>query len=184
MLENIRAVAAAGKNLVVGTTGWYESMEEVRGLVKQHKIGFLHASNFSLGVNIFMQLAADAAHLLERYPQYDVAITEVHHRAKADSPSGTALSLGSAVLKALHRKSELSPETSHGVLKEHQLHVTSTRVGHVTGKHTVLFDSEADSIELVHTAKNRTGFALGAVVAAEWLKGKKGMYTMRDVLMP
>jgi len=184
VFDNIVAVAGSGKNIVVGTTGWYDRLEEVRQLVKKKGTGLLYASNFSLGVNIFMHLVSDAAHLMERYPQYDAAITEIHHRGKADSPSGTALALGAALLKSLRHMSEMMSETSHGVLKERQMHVTSTRVGHVTGKHTVIFDSEADSIELVHTAKNRTGFALGAVVAAEWLKGKKGVYTMRDVLMP
>ncbi|HEX9006926.1 MAG TPA: 4-hydroxy-tetrahydrodipicolinate reductase [Bacteroidota bacterium] len=184
VFDNICAVAEAGKNMVVGTTGWHDRLEEVRKLVKKTGIGFLYASNFSLGVNVFMQLAAHAAHLLEKYPQYDAAVTEMHHRGKADSPSGTALSLGTAVLQGLHRKSEMLSETAHAAIKEQQLHVTSTRVGSITGRHTVIFDSEADTIELVHTAKNRTGFALGAVVAAEWLKGKKGVYTMRDVLQP
>lgn len=184
VLDNIRAVAACGKNIVVGTTGWYDGLDEVRKLVKKKNTGLLYASNFSLGVNLFMQLVMDASRLMERYPQYDAAVTEIHHNGKADSPSGTALSLGAAILQLLHRKSEMVSETAHGRLKEQQLHVTSTRVGHVTGKHTVMFDSEADTIELVHSAKNRTGFALGAVVAAEWLKGKKGVYTMRDVLKP
>jgi 4-hydroxy-tetrahydrodipicolinate reductase len=108
----------------------------------------------------------------------------MHHKGKADSPSGTALTLGSTILQAIKRKSELFTETQHGAIKPHQLHVTSTRMGTVTGQHTVLFDSESDQIELVHTAKSRSGFALGAIVAAEWLKGKKGFYTMRDVLLP
>jgi 4-hydroxy-tetrahydrodipicolinate reductase len=184
VMNNIEAVAEAGKNIVVGTTGWYDRLDYVRKLVKEKKIGFLYASNFSLGVNIFTQIVMDAAHLFDRYPQYDVAIQEMHHRGKADSPSGTALSLGSTILQAMKRKSELAGETQHGAIKPHQLHVTSTRMGSVTGQHTVLFDSDADTIELVHTAKNRSGFAAGAIVAAEWLKGKKGFYTMRDVLMP
>ncbi len=184
VLNNIEAVADCGKNIVVGTTGWYDRLDYVRKLVKEKKIGFLYASNFSLGVNIFNQIVMDAAHLLEKYPQYDVAISEMHHKGKVDSPSGTALTLGSTVLQAIKRKSELATETQHGPIKPNQVHVTSTRMGTITGKHTVLFDSEADTIELVHTAKNRSGMAVGAIVAAEWLKGKKGFYTMRDVLMP
>jgi len=184
VLSNIEAVADCGKNIVVGTTGWYDRLDYVRKLVREKKIGFLYASNFSLGVNIFNQIVMDAAHLLEKYPQYDVAISEMHHKGKVDSPSGTALTLGSTVLQAIKRKSELATETQHGPIKPNQVHVTSTRMGTITGKHTVLFDSEADTIELVHTAKNRSGMAVGAIVAAEWLKGKKGFYTMRDVLMP
>jgi 4-hydroxy-tetrahydrodipicolinate reductase len=183
-LSNIEAVAECGKNIVVGTTGWYDRLDYVRKLVKEKKIGFLYASNFSLGVNIFNQIVMDAAHLFEKHTQYDVSISEIHHRGKADSPSGTALTLGSTILQAIKRKSELVTETQHGGIKPHQLHVTSTRMGTVTGKHAVLFDSDADMIELVHTAKSRSGFAQGAIVAAEWLKGKKGFYTMRDVLLP
>jgi 4-hydroxy-tetrahydrodipicolinate reductase len=184
VVENITAVVEAGKNMVVGTTGWQQQTEQVKSIVKKHKVGFLHSSNFSLGVNLLMQMVLDAAHLVDRYSEYDVTIHEVHHRGKADSPSGTALSLGSIVLQSMKRKSSILHETPRAALKPEQLHVTSSRVGHVVGKHTVLFDSEFDSIELVHTAKSRRGFALGALVAAEWLNGKKGFYTMKDVILP
>jgi 4-hydroxy-tetrahydrodipicolinate reductase len=182
VIDNIEAACECGKNIVVGTTGWYEKLDQVKKLVKEGKIGLLYASNFSLGVNVFMQIVSNAAHLFNKYPGYDVAVRESHHRAKTDSPSGTALSLASTVLQSLKRKSEILSDTCHGEIKSHQLHVTSTRLGHVTGKHEVIFDSDADTIELVHTAKNRSGFALGAVIAAEWLKGKKGLYTMRDLI--
>jgi 4-hydroxy-tetrahydrodipicolinate reductase len=135
-------------------------------------------------MNIFLQIVMDAAHLFDKYPDYDVAINEVHHRGKADSPSGTALSLGSTILQTMKRKSELLTALHSGPLKPHQLHVSSTRVGAVTGKHTVTFDSEADSVEVIHTAKSRHGMAAGAVAAAEWIRGKKGFYTMRDVILP
>jgi 4-hydroxy-tetrahydrodipicolinate reductase len=183
VIDNIEAAATCGKNIVVGTTGWYDQLGHVRTCVKEHKIGFLYAPNFSLGVNIFTQIVMDAARLFDRHAGYDVAINELHHRMKTDSPSGTALSLGAVVLQTMTRKSELVTETQHGQIKSHQLHVSSTRLGAVTGKHTVTFDAEYDTIELVHTAKNRRGFALGALVAAEWLKGKKGFYTMRDVIL-
>jgi 4-hydroxy-tetrahydrodipicolinate reductase len=182
VIANIEAAAECGKNIVVGTTGWYDRLEHVKKLVKESRIGLLYASNFSLGVNLFMNLVSHAAHLFDKYPDYDVAVAEVHHRGKADSPSGTALSLGASILQGVKRKSEILSETSRGQIKHHQLHVTSSRLGHVTGRHAVMFDSDADCIEMTHTAKNRTGFALGAVVAAEWLKGKKGLYTMRDVI--
>ena len=184
VLANITAAAEAGKNIVVGTTGWYDKLNEVKKLVKEKKIGLLYATNFSLGVNLFSQMVMEAAHLFDRYPDYDVSIQEIHHRGKLDSPSGTALSLGSVILQTLKRKSEILHETSRGEVKPHQLHVSSTRTGHVAGRHTVMFDSEFDTIELIHTAKHRRAFALGAIVAAEWLKGKKGVYTMRDVILP
>ena len=158
---NIEAVARCGKNLVVGTTGWYDKIDSVRELVKEHKIGFLYASNFSLGLNIFSQIVMDISHLIDRYPDYDVAIHETHHSGKVDSPSGTALTLGALVLQSLKRKTEILHETSHNQIKPHQLHVTSSRLGHVTGVHSVVFDSEFDSIELIHRAKSRRGFALG-----------------------
>lgn len=183
VMDNIEAVTASGKSMVVGTTGWYGRIDHVKKLVKERKTGLLYASNFSLGVNLFSQIVMDAAHLFDRHPEYDVAIHETHHHGKADSPSGTALSLGSLVLQHLKRKAELLTETSHGQIKPDQLHITSTRIGHATGSHIVMFDSDADSIELIHTAKNRRGFAVGAIVAAEWLKGKKGFYTMRDVIL-
>ena len=184
VVGNIEAVVRAGKSIVVGTTGWHQQTEQVRTLVKKRGVGLLHSSNFSLGVNLLMQVVLDVAHLIDRYPEYDVAISEVHHRGKVDSPSGTALSLGSIVLQNVKRKKTILHETPRATLKPEELHVTSTRVGNVVGKHTVVFDSEFDSIELVHTAKSRKGFALGALVAAEWLKGKKGFYTMKDVILP
>jgi 4-hydroxy-tetrahydrodipicolinate reductase len=182
VMANIEAVAGCKKNIVVGTTGWYDQLDRVKALVREKKIGLLYSSNFSLGVNIFLQIVSQAAHLFDKYPDYDVALSELHHRGKADSPSGTALALGAAVTQAMKRKSEIFSETSHGPITPHHLHVTSTRVGSVTGTHRVLFDAEADAIELVHTAKNRSGFVQGAIVAAEWLKGKRGLYTMRDVI--
>jgi 4-hydroxy-tetrahydrodipicolinate reductase len=181
-LRNIEAVVACGKNMVVGTTGWHNNLQRARELVRKHKTGLVYASNFSLGVNIFSRMVAEAARLIEPYAEYDVAISETHHAGKADSPSGTALSLASLIMQSLRRKSELMTEPAKGRIKPHQLHIASQRLGHTTGRHCVAFDSDADTIELVHTAKNRRGFAAGALVAAQWIKGKKGFYTMHDVI--
>ncbi|MGA9116292.1 MAG: 4-hydroxy-tetrahydrodipicolinate reductase [Bacteroidota bacterium] len=183
-VENIEAAAACGKNIVVGTTGWYDRLEHVRRIVKERGIGLVYAPNFSLGVALFAQVAVDAARLIGSHPEYDAAIHEEHHAGKADSPSGTALSLGALLLQALRRKTEILHETSHGPIQPHQLHVTASRVGHATGTHSIVFDSEADTITLIHTARNRRGFALGALTAAEWVRGKQGCYTMRDVILP
>lgn len=182
VVDNIEAVANCGKNIVVGTTGWYDKLEEVKQLAKTKKIGLLYSSNFSIGMNIFYQIVTSAAHLVDKFDCYDAAVSEIHHKGKADSPSGTALTLGQILLQHLHRKKEVLHDTPHETLKPEQLHITSTRLGHVVGTHRVMFDSQADCIELVHTAKSRSGFALGAVLAAEWLKGKKGFFTMKDVL--
>ena len=118
---------------------------------------------------------------MDRFPEYDAFIQEIHHKNKLDSPSGTALTMGQLVLKNLSRKKELLNETSHGKIRPEQLHISSTRSGSVVGTHVLAFDSNADSIELKHTAKDRSGFALGSLLAAEWIIHKKGIFTMDDV---
>jgi 4-hydroxy-tetrahydrodipicolinate reductase len=182
VLSNIQSIAEAGKNVVVGTTGWYDKLSEVTRLIKKSKTALLYAPNFSLGVNLFYQIVHTAARIFDRFDMYDVAISETHHREKGDSPSGTALALGNIVIQSMHRKKEILHETAHSKIKPEQLHIVSTRVGSVFGQHTVVLDSDADSIELTHRAKNRRGFALGALIAAEWLRGKRGVFTMKDVI--
>jgi 4-hydroxy-tetrahydrodipicolinate reductase len=182
VLSHIEAVAECGTNIVVGTTGWYGEIAKVTKLAEKGKIGLLYSPNFSLGMNIFYHVVASAAHLMNNFDMYDAAVQETHHNAKADSPSGTALALGEIIIQQLRRKRELLTETPHGQVKPSELQVTSTRVGSVAGTHRVLFDSASDSIELTHAAKDRSGFAAGALAAAEWLKGKRGIYTMKDVM--
>lgn len=183
VLGNIDAIAAAGKNVVVGTTGWHDKLTDIKQLVKEKKIGLLYAANFSLGINVFYHIVTAAARAFEKFDPYDVAVSEIHHKDKPDSPSGTALALGNLIIQSMKRKKEILHEPSHAKIKPEQLHISSARVGNVVGKHSVVFDSDADSIELIHNAKNRRGFALGALIAAEWLKGKKGVFTMKDVLV-
>ncbi|MDI6765946.1 MAG: 4-hydroxy-tetrahydrodipicolinate reductase [Bacteroidota bacterium] len=182
VIENIKVVADCGKNIVVGTTGWYDKLKEIEKIVKDANIGLLYSPNFSLGMNIFFQMISSTANVFNRFDCYDISIHETHHKGKVDSPSGTALTMGQIILKHIRRKKEMLLETSHKEIKPSQLHVTSTRVGNVIGVHRLLFDSEGDSIELVHSAKNRTSFAIGVLLAAEWLKGKKGIFTMKDVI--
>jgi 4-hydroxy-tetrahydrodipicolinate reductase len=182
VLANIRAVAACRKNLVVGTTGWQKSLGEVKKLVTSGNIGFLYAPNFSVGMNVFASVLSSALRSFNKFDEYDVAIHEIHHRDKTDSPSGTALMLSAIVLEEFKKKKTILSEMVHQAVQPGQLHVTSSRLGNVAGTHKILFDSAADSIELIHTAKNQSGFALGAVIAAEWLNGKKGFYTMKDLL--
>jgi 4-hydroxy-tetrahydrodipicolinate reductase len=179
VLSNIRAAAEARRDIVVGTTGWDKHLPAIRSMVKDS--GLLYSSNFSLGMNIFFRIAASAAELMRNSAEYDPYIEEIHHRQKADSPSGTALSLGRILLARIDRKKGILAQPSEGKIPPDKLHIASIRAGTVTGIHTVGFDSEADLIELRHTAKNRRGFALGALTAARWLKGRKGVYTMDDV---
>lgn len=179
VLSNIKSAVEARKDIVVGTTGWDTYLAEVRSIVKDS--GLVYSSNFSLGMNIFFRIAAHAAELMRNSSEYDPYIEEIHHRQKADSPSGTALSLGRILLARIDRKKGILARPSEGKIPPDMLHISSIRAGTVTGTHTVGFDSEADLIELRHTAKNRRGFALGALTAARWLRGRKGVYTMDDV---
>ena len=179
VLDNIRIAVDAGKDIVVGTTGWYHRLPEIRGWVTDS--GLLYSPNFSIGVNLTFRIAAAAAELMQNSPEYDPYVHEVHHRQKADSPSGTALRLAEILLKHVQRKSQLATGPVQGRIDPEALHVSSTRAGTFAGTHTVGFDSEADTIEITHTAKTRRGFAMGAVRAARWLRGRKGIFTMDDV---
>jgi 4-hydroxy-tetrahydrodipicolinate reductase len=178
-LDNIRIALEAGKDIVVGTTGWYDRLPEIRNLVKDS--GLLYSPNFSIGVNITYRILAAAAELMNKVPEYDPYIHELHHRQKADSPSGTALRMAAILLDRIERKKSLASGPVEGKIAAEALHVSSTRAGFFAGTHTAGFDSEADRIEITHVAKTRRGFALGAVRAAQWLRGRKGVYTMDDV---
>lgn len=182
VMQHVEEYALKKKNLVIGTTGWQNDLDRVRSIVEKHQIGLVYASNFSLGVNVFNHIVKHAGVAFNKFPEYDVSIHETHHKDKLDSPSGTALMLANTLLKALDQKKEILSKPPEGRIKPEQLHVSSTRAGSVVGTHRVMFDSAADQIELVHTAKNRSGFALGALLAAEWVRGKRGMFTMDDVL--
>lgn len=182
VIGDVEQWAGFGKNMVVGTTGWQNDLSKVHSIVSARNTGLVYASNFSLGVNILFSLAKQAGVLFNNFAEYDVFLHEIHHKDKSDSPSGTALSLAEILLKTVKRKKEILSDPAKGKIRPEQLHVTSTRAGAVIGTHRVTFDSIADSIELTHTAKNRTGFALGALLAAEWIQGKKGVFTMEDVL--
>ncbi len=177
--SNIRTCVEAGKDIVVGTTGWLEHLPGLRAEVRNS--GLLYSANFSLGMNIFQRIVSRAAELMAQAPAYDPFIHEIHHRQKADSPSGTAIRLADILLERIERKTHVVTGETSGKIDDGALQVSSNRAGWVTGTHTVSFDSEADLIELRHVAKNRQGFALGALVAARWLRGRKGVYTMDDV---
>ena len=179
VLPNIRAAIEARCDIVVGTTGWYGHLPEIRNAAKES--GLLYSSNFSLGMNYFFRLVKRAAELMNGTEEYDPYVQEIHHRQKLDSPSGTALTLAQILVDRIDRKKEILAKPPAGQIDPEMLHVTSTRAGVVAGTHTVGFDSEADLIELRHVAKSRRGFALGALTAARWLRGRKGVYTMDDV---
>jgi 4-hydroxy-tetrahydrodipicolinate reductase len=165
VLAHIEACVKAGKNMVVGTTGWYAEIDRIRALVEQRGTGFVYAANFSIGVNLFFEIARAAAAALRH--DYSGQIFERHHVHKKDAPSGTAIAIQHAI-----REASGQDET---------LEITSFREGDVVGLHEVVLESSADRIYLCHDAKSRRGFAEGAVRAAEWLAGKKGFYDFKDV---
>ena len=167
VVENVERCAAAGCNLVVGTTGWYDRIEEVRKVVAGADIGMVYAANFSIGVQLFYRLSRAAAEIFAHFPMYQPYIHEAHHRMKMDAPSGTAIELKRRVQPAL---------------KGGEIPVSSTRAGYIPGTHELGFDSEADTVIVRHTARSRQGFAEGALYAARWVVGKKGLFTFADVL--
>ena len=167
---------------VIGTTGWYDALDDVAQQVKTHEATLLYAANFSLGVAILRQALQAVGPLIDALPDFDAFVQETHHTKKADSPSGTARVLGEDVLKAVARKTHLETETQHQRIDPSALHVTSTRAGQVFGEHTIGFDGTHDQVTLAHRAKGRAGFAFGAIRAAEWLVGRQGLFTLDDAL--
>lgn len=182
VLENIKKISKFRKNIVVGTTGWHDKIDEVKGLVKKNNIGFIYASNFSIGVNIFFKIIENAAKMVNKIEDYDAYGYELHHSKKIDSPSGTAKTIGGLLVKNIDRKNKLLFDRIDRKIEPNELHFASVRAGSIPGTHVVGFDSSADTIELKHTARSREGFAIGALMAAQWIHSKKGFYTMEDFI--
>ncbi|MFW6223750.1 MAG: 4-hydroxy-tetrahydrodipicolinate reductase [Spirochaetota bacterium] len=182
VLRNARAYAEAAVPAVVGTTGWEGDFAEVRKTVTNAGIGYLIGANFSIGANLFMKIVTDAARLVNRIPDYDLLIHEAHHKHKKDSPSGTALTLATRILDQVDRKDTLVTEVLHRAIQENELQISSVRGGSIPGTHRLTLDSEADTIEISQVARNRGGFALGAVMAAEWVRERSGFLTVDDFL--
>ena len=161
--------------VVCGTTGWLDRLNEIETLCQQSEGAFLYASNFSLGVNLFFELNEKLAEMMQKQPQYTASIEEIHHTQKIDKPSGTAITLAEGI-KSEDNTWNLIDNIEEGV------QINSIRKDDVPGIHSVKYHSEVDEISITHTAYNRTGFALGAVLAAEWIQDKKGIFSMKDVL--
>lgn len=164
--------------VISGTTGWLDKYEEAAALCREKNSAFIYASNYSLGVNIFFELNKQLAKMMHSLEDYDISMEEIHHTKKLDAPSGTAITLAEGVIENSSKNNwELGDKASEG-----NIPIVAKRIPDVPGTHTVWYDSEVDAIEIKHTAHNRKGFALGAVVAAEWIVGKKGVFSMKDVL--
>lgn len=169
--------------VVVGTTAWGQHLEEVKAMVAKHNGSLLHASNFSIGVNMFFDVNRRLAQLMNVQDSYTASVEEIHHLQKLDAPSGTAISLANDILSNAHRFTRwVHKENETPVVQANEIALTSYREDGVPGTHKITYSSTIDTLEMTHTAHNREGFALGAVVAAEWLHGKKGVYTMQDVI--
>lgn len=166
VLKNIEFAASLKKAIVVGTTGWYDKLGDVRTLVREQGIGLLYASNFSVGIYLFLKMVEKAASLINPRTDYDVGLVEYHHSQKKDAPSGTAMQIASILEKQIDR---IKPMT-----------IASLRCGSIPGTHTVVFDSPYDTLTLTHEARNREGMAQGAVHAAEWIQRKKGLFSLED----
>ncbi|SEM37642.1 dihydrodipicolinate reductase [Olivibacter domesticus] len=184
-INNINLCFEADLPIVVGTTGWYDHLEEIKENCLSGNKTMMYGSNFSIGVNIFFHINKLLAKAVNPYKQYDVQVEEIHHTQKLDAPSGTAITIAEGILEYSDDKTEwvndLVGEGEEVVPKKDQLLIESHRIEDVPGTHTVLYSSEVDQIEFKHTAHSRAGFALGAVVAAEWLHQKKGFYTVTDM---
>jgi 4-hydroxy-tetrahydrodipicolinate reductase len=177
--ENILKCIDAGIPVVSGSTGWLDNWSEVEKACKEKNGSFLYASNFSVGVNIFFELNKKLAQLMKQQPAYDVSMEEIHHTQKKDAPSGTAITLAQQVLQEVPRKKNWVNEASEN---PEDLVITSKREDPAPGTHRIRYSSVVDDIEIIHTAHNRNGFALGAVLAAEYVQDKKGIFNMQEVL--
>jgi 4-hydroxy-tetrahydrodipicolinate reductase len=181
ILSNIEKVLGICVPIVVGTTGWYDQLDRVKKMVDDAGAGLIYAQNFAVGTNIFFKLVAEAARLASKYGNYDVYGYEVHHSAKIDSPSGTALKTAEEILKNFPGKKKIQTEKLDRKIEPDELHFASIRGGRNPGVHSVTFDSEGDSLTISDQNHSRRGYAEGAVIAAEFVKGKKGVYNFSDI---
>jgi len=166
--------------VISGTTGWLHQYDQAIGICNEKNGGFIYASNFSLGVNIFFELNKQLSKMMSSWNDYNISVEEIHHTKKLDAPSGTAITLAEGIIENTNRTDwELVSNTE---VSSDKIPIEAKRIPDVPGTHTINYDSGIDSIEIKHTAHNRKGFALGAVIAAEWIVGKTGVYTMKDVL--
>ncbi len=179
VVRNINKCFEASVPIIVGTTGWHKNLDEVIQKCNEKNQTLFHASNYSIGVNLFFKLNEYLAKLMNKYPDYNASMEEIHHVHKKDSPSGTAITLANKIVENLEKKLKWVNESAS---EENELEIVSKRIDEIPGTHTVTYGSEVDEISITHIAHSRKGFALGAVIAAEWTKGKKGILGMDDLM--
>lgn len=181
VLGNIEFLSSKGINIVCGTTGWYDRADEVKKIIEKNGTGFIYASNFSVGVNIYFQVIKKAAELFDKFPQYEVRIEETHHTQKLDKPSGTAIRIADYLAEGIERKKQFSSDKPKPLSEE--INIISKRIENVVGNHKTILDSPADTIIIEHNATSRTGFAEGALLAAKFINGKKGFFKFEDIFL-
>jgi len=188
VLGNIKQCFKAGVPVVVGTTGWYNELPALKQECADSNGSLIYASNFSVGVNLFFHVNKILAKLMNNYPYYDVQVEEIHHTQKLDSPSGTAITIAEGIIENLSNKDKWvnkligdAQESGDETIKNEEVLIESFRINSVPGTHTVIYDSEVDTIEFKHTAHSRNGFALGAVLAAEWIKDRTGFHSIQEM---
>ena len=169
--------------IVIGTTGWYDHFDELAKLCSDKKSAMIHATNFSLGVNLFFTLNTQMAKLMNNYPEYNCSVKEIHHTEKVDAPSGTGISIAEQIITETTNLSKWENVKPPETLNTGILALASERLPNVPGTHEVVYENSIDKIEIKHTAHSRIGFALGSVVAAEWIFGKTGIFTMKDLML-
>ncbi|MBV6485401.1 MAG: 4-hydroxy-tetrahydrodipicolinate reductase [Flavobacteriales bacterium] len=179
VITNIYKCFEANLPVVVGTTGWYNKFDEIKSACLTTNNTLLHATNYSLGVNLFFELNKKLAQLMNNYSNYNVMMEEIHHTEKKDAPSGTAITLAEGIIENLDRKNKW---VNNQTFEENELSIISKRINDVPGTHEICYQSAEDDITITHTAYNRNGFALGAVIGAEYIHNKKGIFTMKEVL--
>jgi 4-hydroxy-tetrahydrodipicolinate reductase len=182
VMENAALCSSLKIPVVIGTTGWNNQINQIKQIVEENDSAYLYGSNFSIGAHMFFSLVEKAAAMINPLPEYDIFMSEIHHNKKVDSPSGTALTTAEKIIHNNNRKTTIIKDALNRQIEEHELHVASVRGGYIPGTHSVMLDSIADTIEITHRARNRKGFALGSVLAAQWLIGKKGFYRVEDYI--
>jgi len=181
-LTNLKTALEAKVPMVIGTTGWDDQLEKARKMTLEAGGCVVYGSNYSIGAHIFFQLVEEGARLINAVDDYDIMLVEHHHKNKVDSPSGTALTTAGRILKALERKTRLETSAIQGAIAPEALHVASVRGGSIPGIHHVSMDSPMDTVEIIHTARSRQGFALGSLLALSWAQGKKGFFPVEDFI--
>ncbi|MBN2546867.1 MAG: 4-hydroxy-tetrahydrodipicolinate reductase [Spirochaetes bacterium] len=181
IMERVNIYVENKINVVMGTTGWYDKIEEIKKIVDD-RIGFIWSGNYSLGVNIFFRIVRQSAKIFNKFIEYEPIMYELHHKQKKDSPSGTSKMISKILNEELASKSKVVEEKLDRKIEDNEIHSASIRGGYIPGIHTVLFDSPDDTVELKHSARSREGMARGALMAVQWIKGKKGFFTIDDFM--